>query len=92
MATFLTGSTGYIGAHIAANLLQGSSEPLHLLVRARSPQEAQERLFDWLDAPVMRVTGTQSEPVVSKPLEQAALAGADSVRHGFDRILEGVWP
>jgi thioester reductase-like protein len=45
VATFLTGSTGYIGAHIAANLLQGSSEPLHLLVRARSPQEAQERLW-----------------------------------------------
>jgi thioester reductase-like protein len=45
VATFLTGSTGYIGAHIAANLLQGSSEPLRLLVRARSPQEAQERLW-----------------------------------------------
>jgi len=45
VATFLTGSTGYIGAHIAANLLQGTSEPLHLLVRARSPQEAQERLW-----------------------------------------------
>jgi 2-oxoisovalerate dehydrogenase E1 component len=59
---------------------------------ARIAQEAQERLFDWLDAPVMRVTGTQSAPVVSKPLEQAALAGPQAVRHGLEQVLEAVWP
>jgi len=59
---------------------------------ARIAQEAQERLFDWLDAPVMRVTGTQSAPVVSKPLEQAALAGPDAVRRGLEQVLEAVWP
>jgi long-chain acyl-CoA synthetase len=45
VATLLTGSTGYIGAHIAANLLTGYSEPLNLLVRARDEQEARERLW-----------------------------------------------
>lgn len=45
MAIFLTGSTGYIGAHIAANLLGGHSDSLNLLVRARDDQEAQERLW-----------------------------------------------
>ena len=45
MAIFLTGSTGYIGAHIAANLLTGYREPLNLLVRARDEQEARERLW-----------------------------------------------
>ena len=45
MAIFLTGSTGYIGAHVAANLLQGHSASLNLLVRARDPQEAQLRLW-----------------------------------------------
>ncbi len=45
MAIFLTGSTGYIGAHITANLLDGSSEQLNLLVRARDTQEARERLW-----------------------------------------------
>src|ERR1700733_9323514 len=45
MAIFLTGSTGYIGAHIASNLLADHSEPLNLLVRARSEQEARERLW-----------------------------------------------
>jgi len=45
VAIFLTGSTGYIGAHIASNLLAGSSEPLNLLVRARDAQEAHERLW-----------------------------------------------
>jgi 2-oxoisovalerate dehydrogenase E1 component len=54
---------------------------------ARIAQEAQERLFDWLDAPVMRVTGAESAPVVSKPLEQAALADAAALRRGLDEIL-----
>ena len=45
MAILLTGSTGYIGAHIASNLLADHSEPLNLLVRARDPQEARERLW-----------------------------------------------
>jgi 2-oxoisovalerate dehydrogenase E1 component len=56
---------------------------------ARIAQEAQERLFDWLDAPIMRVTGTQSAPVVSKPLELAALAGPEAVRRGFEQLLKG---
>jgi 2-oxoisovalerate dehydrogenase E1 component len=59
---------------------------------ARIAQEAQERLFDWLDAPVMRVTGTQSAPVVSKPLEQAALAGPEAVQRALEQVLEAVWP
>ena len=45
MAIFLTGSTGYIGAHVAANLLQEHGASLNLLVRARDPQEAQLRLW-----------------------------------------------
>ncbi len=48
MAIFLTGSTGYIGAHIAANLLRGYSEPLNLLVRAKSQQQGEERLWQSL--------------------------------------------
>ena len=43
MAIFLTGSTGYIGAHVAANLLEGHGAALNVLVRARDPQEAQLR-------------------------------------------------
>jgi 2-oxoisovalerate dehydrogenase E1 component len=57
---------------------------------ARIAQEAHERLFDWLDAPVMRVTGTQSAPVVSKPLESAALAGPGAIKHGLEQLLKGV--
>lgn len=45
MSIFLTGSTGYIGAHVAANLLAGYSESLNLLVRAQSEQEARERIW-----------------------------------------------
>ena len=45
MAIFLTGSTGYIGAHVAANLLDGHGASLNLLVRAKDPQEAQLRLW-----------------------------------------------
>lgn len=45
MAIFITGSTGYIGAHVVANLLGECGEPLNLLVRAKTPQEARERLW-----------------------------------------------
>jgi thioester reductase-like protein len=45
VAIFLTGSTGYIGAHVTAILLAGYSDPLNLLVRARDVQEARERLW-----------------------------------------------
>ena len=45
MAIFLTGSTGYIGAHITALLLREHPDQLNLLVRAKSEQEANERLW-----------------------------------------------
>ena len=45
MAIFLTGSTGYIGAHVAANLLDGHGAALNVLVRARDPHEAELRLW-----------------------------------------------
>jgi thioester reductase-like protein len=45
VAIFLTGSTGYIGAHVAANLLQGHGASLNVLLRARDPQDGQLRLW-----------------------------------------------
>jgi thioester reductase-like protein len=45
VAIFLTGSTGYIGSHIAANLLTEHGAALNVLVRARDPHEAEERLW-----------------------------------------------
>ena len=45
MAIFLTGSTGYIGAHVAANMLEEYGAALNVLVRARDPQDAQTRLW-----------------------------------------------
>lgn len=58
MAIFLTGSTGYIGAHITALLLERHRDPLNLLVRAKSEREAQERLWRalqlHLDFPALR--------------------------------------
>jgi thioester reductase-like protein len=45
VAIFLTGSTGYIGAHVVAELLRGHSDPLNLLVRARDQRDAEVRLW-----------------------------------------------
>ena len=45
MAIFLTGSTGYIGAHLASNILTGYSDPLNVLVRAGDAEEARSRLW-----------------------------------------------
>jgi thioester reductase-like protein len=48
MATLLTGSTGYIGAHVAANLLRDHGVALNVLVRARDDGEAEGRLWQAL--------------------------------------------
>ncbi|MFY9911198.1 MAG: SDR family oxidoreductase [Candidatus Sulfotelmatobacter sp.] len=48
MAIFLTGSTGYIGAHVAANLLRDHGVALNVLVRARDANEAEARLWQAL--------------------------------------------
>lgn len=45
MAIFITGSTGYLGAHVAAGLLEKHDETLNLLVRARDEREAEVRLW-----------------------------------------------
>ena len=47
MAIFLTGSTGYIGAHVAANLLRDGAA-LNVLVRSRDVGEAEARLWQAL--------------------------------------------
>ncbi len=41
--------------------------------------EIQRRLFDWLDAPIERVTGAEASPSISKVLERAAIAKTDEV-------------
>ena len=48
MAIFLTGSTGYIGAHVAANLLSQHDATVNLLVRGRDPRDAELRLWNAL--------------------------------------------
>jgi nucleoside-diphosphate-sugar epimerase len=48
MAIFLTGSTGYIGAHVAANLLRDHGVALNVLVRARDANESEARLWQAL--------------------------------------------
>jgi thioester reductase-like protein len=48
MAIFLTGSTGYIGAHVAANLLRDHGVALNVLVRARDAADAEGRLWQAL--------------------------------------------
>lgn len=48
MAIFLTGSTGYLGSYLAAGLFTGHRDRLNVLVRAKSQQEARERLWQSL--------------------------------------------
>ncbi|HXL22703.1 MAG TPA: SDR family oxidoreductase [Candidatus Dormibacteraeota bacterium] len=45
MAIFVTGSTGYLGSYLVAGLLTEYRDNLNLLVRAKSVQEARERLW-----------------------------------------------
>src|ERR1700681_2483188 len=45
MAIFVTGSTGYLGSYLVAGLLRDYRDSLNLLVRAKSEEEARERLW-----------------------------------------------
>jgi thioester reductase-like protein len=45
MPIFVTGSTGYLGSYLVAGLLREHRDSLNLLVRAKSEQEARERLW-----------------------------------------------
>jgi thioester reductase-like protein len=45
VAIFLTGSTGYIGAHVAANLLGTHGASLNLLVRGKDAHDTEARLW-----------------------------------------------
>jgi len=42
--SFVTGSTGYLGSYLAAGLLTEHRDKLNLLIRAKTEQEARERL------------------------------------------------
>jgi thioester reductase-like protein len=86
MAIFVTGSTGYLGAHVAASLLEGHAARLNLLVRARDQRTAQSRLWQALqlhfDFPrFQQWLGNHIEVFLGDiTLPQFGLAGADFVR------------
>lgn len=52
--------------------------------------EIQRRLFDWLDQPVQRVTGSEASPSISKVLERAAIARTEEVLEGLARVSQGM--
>lgn len=49
--------------------------------------EISRRYFDWLDAPVARVTGGEASPSVSKVLERAALGQTDDIVAALASLL-----
>lgn len=50
--------------------------------------EIQRRCFDWLDAPIQRVTGGEASPSISKVLERAACARTAEVSEGLERMMK----
>ncbi len=50
--------------------------------------EIQRRLFDWLDQPVQRVTGSESSPSISRVLERAAIARTEEVAAAFESVRQ----
>ena len=48
MTIFLTGATGYIGSYVANGLLRDHGQKLALLVRAKSEDEGEKRLWQSL--------------------------------------------
>jgi 2-oxoisovalerate dehydrogenase E1 component len=50
--------------------------------------EIQRRFFDWLDAPIQRVTGGEASPSISKVLERAAIARHEEIATALRHIGE----
>jgi 2-oxoisovalerate dehydrogenase E1 component len=50
--------------------------------------EIQRRFFDWLDAPIQRVTGGEASPSISKALERAAIARREEIAVALRHIGE----
>lgn len=50
--------------------------------------EIQRRLFDWLDAPVERLTGSEASPSISRILERKAIARTEEAVDAISRILK----
>ena len=83
-AIFLTGATGYLGAHILAEMLTGSEVTVFCLVRAESRAEGRARLTDTLRGyrllePVLQSLAKQVRPpsplIPNKP--RSAADGAE---------------
>ena len=51
--------------------------------------EIQRRYFDWLDAPIERVTGGEASPSISKVLERAAIVRLEEIADALTRIVGG---
>lgn len=56
---------------------------------ARWAAEIQERYLDWLDSEVLRVSGSEAAPVVSRPLNLAALGDGAKVASALQRLCGG---
>lgn len=61
------------------NVLIAEQGPIGTSYGGWLADEIQRRFFDWLDAPVQRVTGREASPSISKVLEQAAIASVAEV-------------
>jgi 2-oxoisovalerate dehydrogenase E1 component len=49
--------------------------------------ELQGRVLDYLDHEILHVTGSLSAPVVSAPLNRAALAGSAEIAHAMSKLV-----
>ena len=56
---------------------------------ARWAAEIQDRYLDWLDAEVVRVSGSEAAPVVSRPLNLAALGDGAKVASALSCLCGG---
>ncbi|GJL81155.1 MAG: MFS transporter [marine bacterium B5-7] len=66
---------------VSEQTTRGTSLGAHIV------KAVQEQFFDWLDAEIVHVSGAHSSPVVSKVLEQAALAGPAEIVVGLKQVM-----
>jgi 2-oxoisovalerate dehydrogenase E1 component len=81
---------GTIGASIRKTnrVLIAEQGPRGTSYGAWLADEIQRRFFDWLDAPIARVTGGEASPSISKVLERAAIASSSEVAAALVSLME----
>ena len=92
-AILLTGATGFVGVHLLADLLAATSAKIYCIVRAASPQQAQQRLNDVMQRyqVVLPAADSARVHVVTGNVAEAGLGLSPEIYQSLSRQIDIVY-